>query len=365
MSFSQRHTHIAKGIGILLLLYYHMFIDFSDYHSFLALIAHSCVSLFVFLSAFGLTISLDKAYSSKTREISWMAKHVYKLEVFFWPHYLVGIIIFYAVYKRSLLAYYGNIGKVLLDFFCVSDMLGMRPLLGVWWYMGLAICVVLVLVLFAKAYNKLGLILIPVTYVIMIVAPAIFRTDGFDNPGPYKGYLLAVCLGVFFARNKFFENYIALLKKQSQAFMLMLTLLFLLVITGLTFVLLFVRGNYFSDILMVPQLVKTINAVLFVFLSVNLAELKITSRVFEFLGKLSDDMFIFHVALTVAFPPITRLTGIPEVNYLIFLAASILISMAFKKLKALSRYDKLMDKLYGKININIGRPKTAGTDEAT
>ena len=349
MVFSQKHTHIAKGIAILLLLYYHMFIDFRDFRGFLALIAHSCVYLFVFLSGFGLTVSLDKASSSNTGALSWISKHIWKLEVFFWPHYIVGAVIYTVICKGSLMAFYGNVGELLLDFFCLSNILGHKNLYGVWWYMGLAMVIVVILVFFAKAFKRIGWYIIAVVYTIMLIIPN-YGEDAIDNPGPYKGYFLAVCLSVIFARKKIFEEYMGFLKKESQLMNFMLSAGCLTAIVGLTILLTLTGWNHIAALLLLPQIIKTVVAILFVILSLNLAELKIVSRLLEFLGKLSDDMFIIHITVMVAFPPITRLTGMPEVDYLIFLASGILVTMAYKKIKVIAKYDMLTEKVYSKIN---------------
>lgn len=359
MVFSQKHTHIAKGIAILLLLYYHMFIDYGDFRGFLALIAHSCVYVFVFLSGLGLTISFDKASSSNTKALSWIAKHIWKLEVFFWPHFLIGTLIYTIICKGSILAFYGNMGNLLLDFFCISDMVGGKHLLGVWWYMGLAIFIVLVLVLFAKAFGKIGWYIIPVTYALMLIIPNLFGKDAYDNPGPYKGYLLAVCLGVIFARKKLFEKYMDFLKRRSVLMNVILSAGCLTAVVVLTILLPLTRWNHIAEFLLLPQLVKTAVAILFVFFGLNLAELSIVSHSLEFLGKMSDDMFIIHIAIRVAFPPVTKMTAIPEVNYLIFLAAGIILTMAYKGIKSISKYDVLMEKAFSMMNRgNMPKPKS-------
>ena len=78
-SFSKDYTFLVKGVAICLLLFHHLFYrqEFLDMYywkisihshpliQFLATHAKVCVAIFVFLSAYGLTISYEKSKMEK------------------------------------------------------------------------------------------------------------------------------------------------------------------------------------------------------------------------------------------------------------------------------------------------------------
>ncbi|MBO4636436.1 MAG: hypothetical protein J5685_04740 [Clostridiales bacterium] len=350
MEFLHKHTYIAKGIAFLLLLYYHMYINSSDYHGFFALTAHSGLYVFVFLSAYGLTRSLGKIEPSFRGTVRWIAQHICNLEFFFWPHFFIGVAIYVFIYKKSMLGYYGSIAKIILEFFCVSDMLGQPHIMGVWWYMGLAITIVALIVLFVKAYKKLGIFIIPITYLIMLIAPGIFRTSGFDRPGPYKGYLLAIALGTVFAGKSYMDRYMKKTAAFSAPKVILLSATYLTAILGLNFLLKVVGDNAVTAFLCFPQAVKTVSAVLLILLAMHLSRIKTAAGALGFIGKLSDDLFIMHMSVIVVLPFSTSFSGIWVVDYFVILALSIAATFLYKKLKALVKYDELTKKICSKID---------------
>ena len=81
MSFTKEDTARAKGVGILLLMFHHLFYNpnFIENHGMefwlipknviqpIAVVARVCVWIFVFLSVYGLTIQYEAARGRKQR----------------------------------------------------------------------------------------------------------------------------------------------------------------------------------------------------------------------------------------------------------------------------------------------------------
>lgn len=351
MSFTIKHTKTAKGAAILLLLYFHIFIGYGDYHFNLAQIAHCCVWIFVFLSGYGLTASFSKACSSLKKLPAWFFRRVWSLETFFWPHYLIGLGILYLYLHRTVHSQYGNIWRAVLDFFCLSDIFGQTHIFAVWWYMGLSLMVVLFVPLIVKVTDKIGYFIIPLSYLLILAVPDLIVDGGFI--GPYQGYYLAAVLGVVSSRKGLLNRYVEYIEKAPRLYVTGLNLAFIVLGFSLG---LFISGIE-SDLLVslyVPQLLKTAVAVLTVLLSITLYKIRFVSSALVFLGELSDDMFILHVVLKMVLSGIVYAVDIPFMIYFTLLALSIGSALILKAIKKLVCYDKLVDKVSSLTEVKNG-----------
>lgn len=172
-SFTKEHSMMAKGIAIMLLLFYHLFHEkhvlddmavnyapFSE-NTFLMLagFGNICVAIFVFLTAYGISTGILKENSFDVKKIySDSGKRFGKLMLnFFWVYVTMNLVCFPYFNYPSL---YGD-GKqgVLLMLF---DSVGLSPVFdtpilnGTWWYMKVAYLLILLVPLMALAVRKLG-----------------------------------------------------------------------------------------------------------------------------------------------------------------------------------------------------------------
>lgn len=344
MTFTQRHTLIAKGAAILLLLHYHIFIGYSGLHYALAQITHCCVWIFVFLSGFGLSASFAKSGERKTSPVSWLLKHIWNLESFFWPHFLIGVAILYFYVGRGLMAQYGKVWRIILDFFCLSDIFGQTHILSVWWYMGLAIIIVLLVPALVKITDKIGYFVIPLAAVLILLVPDFIGSD--DMIGPYQGYYLAAVLGVVSSRKNLLDRYVTYAGNTSRGPRIILSILFLFsaLALGMLLCLNIIPASFY-----LPQLIKTVVAVLVILITVNLSYLPPAAKALEFMGKLSDDMFIMHIAVRTVLVSVIYSTDSAFITYALLVILSTVITWAFKALKKLAGYDKLVSKVGSKL----------------
>ncbi len=239
---------------------------------------------------------------------------------------------------------YGKIWRVLLDFFCLSDIFGQQHILGVWWYMGLAVLIVLAVPLLIKITDKIGYFIIPLTYALILVVPDLINND--ERIGPYQGYYLAAVLGIIAARKGLLNKYTDYIEKASSGRTLVLSLIFVLATAGLGLTIGIAEA---LSAFYVPQLIKTVIAVIIILLCTNLAKTDVISKTLEFMGKLSDDMFIMHTAVKSVFGFIIWRIDIPIVIYSVLLILSIVITWIFKQIKKLAGYDKLVKKVSSKL----------------
>ena len=221
-----RDSQIVKGIAILMMLFHHLFAlkKFSlfnithliinqkvttDISSFFKV----CVFLFVFVSAYGISIQLSKSNCSLKqlepitfKRIFNMAKRTFALIVFI---FIVGSI-FNLPYTASTDYNNGSlIQKIVYIFFNAIGMCSVfnAPLLNSsWWYLSLAILLIVLVPLLYKLLDKIGVCSL---LILSVFSYYIFSLNTTYDRLPK--YLLITLLGIITAKYNFFDllkNYI-------------------------------------------------------------------------------------------------------------------------------------------------------------
>jgi len=208
-------SNIVKGIAIIFMMFHHLFLSPDRYEGFeisfwpmsefivndIALLMRICVSLFVFISAYGITIKLrDK--SIKEIIIISFQRYV-KMITNFWVAYLFVLIVDMVGWDGiHTLSQFGNNKYtplyMLIDLLGISDILTSPTLIGTYWYMSMATLIIFTVPCLLSIYRKLGfpfiLFLISISYA--IEWKYIW----------YSRYLLCILLGIAFANNSLFEK---------------------------------------------------------------------------------------------------------------------------------------------------------------
>jgi peptidoglycan/LPS O-acetylase OafA/YrhL len=156
---------ITKGIAICLMLWHHLFYEYPEYGSFVfqsAQFGKVCVSLFLFVSAYGLTIQYGKVFD---KPISGTFKFLIKRFVKFYANYWIVFLIFVPVgifvFEHSLNVPYGTASHIKM---LIKDILGINYIFSyniTWWFNFLIITLYLLfpfLYFVAKKYPILLLV---------------------------------------------------------------------------------------------------------------------------------------------------------------------------------------------------------------
>lgn len=212
--FSVRSTNGIKGIAILFMMYHHCFatkdrfegyvVDFfplsTKFGVMLSLSMKICVGMFVFLSAYGITVSMkrknenyafapvEQAEMTLRRLIRMMSGYMFLFVVVQILSPLLGHNRFTEVYGYGREAVVG----VVIDFFGLSDLFGTPTYLATWWYMSVAVLLVLLMPVFIALYKKAG-------WGAAILCAALFPFVIQIRYGNMERYLLVMMLGVVFA----------------------------------------------------------------------------------------------------------------------------------------------------------------------
>ncbi|MGN0470638.1 MAG: acyltransferase family protein [Acutalibacteraceae bacterium] len=374
MKFSKEDTLAIKGIAILMMVHFHGFSTANSFKNFdisffpfsettAILISNSfkvCVGMFALLSGYGLAISLKKYINTdgtlvKKGYSNYLYPRLFKLMSGYWFIFILAQTACAIITQSQAEIYFSDgivrgIYKIILDFFGVSYLFGVEPLNDNWWYMGLAIFIIVIvpfIVYLVKRFNSL----LPVVLV-MFVPRIIFLGQDFsvgEKNNPMR-WLLAVVLGVIFAEYDVFAR--------AKSFMIgknkIISKLLKFIISTATLLLMFYARISFN-----PKPVRDytyefndniLPAFLIYYLYDFITDIPVLRQILMFLGKHSMNMFLIHTFI--------RLTFLKAFVYsfrhfilvtLVVVVISLVLSIIIELLKKVCGYNKLIEKIQNKI----------------
>lgn len=353
MKFDKHVSNMVKGIAIIFMLMHHLFtqntciqwgIDTGPFsETFFVTICHMmkiCVRMFIFITAYGITISQNKMQVTTAKELSKSSvKRYVKLMIGFWFIYIlafltvgfrgIGITDVYGTGMRGII-----IG--------VTDALGIanifnHPTLNVtWWYMEIAILLIFVTPVMVLVYKKIGFLMLVITAYINHM----FGINDYD----ITVYLFCITLGIFCAEEQLFETMYKKNILKNRGLNSVLKMFLYICMAAFLFYLRYITNwVYWID----PIFTVMIGA----FCMEMRGLLKGFSYIFEFLGKYSMNMFLVHTLIYhYYFTKFVYSFRNWFVITLVLLMISLVISVLCEKVKAILRVDRLMEKCEGIIN---------------
>lgn len=215
--FSKEETNVCKGVAICLMIFHHLFYSEDSWARFyqavhigtrpllsiFALHGKICVTIFVFLSAYGLAVTAQsrstyglqipkhKAY------LHFVFSHVKKLYFLYWPVFIPAMMIGILSGKSSPISIYRSIGQWIRDLFGVAYILdGVSPFNGAWWYIGFAITLYMVFPLVNLLVCKAPKVMLILSFLVgarqLTQMPILIE---------WQRYFFVCCLGIYLAQN--------------------------------------------------------------------------------------------------------------------------------------------------------------------
>ncbi len=363
--FKKDDSLALKGIAILMMMWHHNFLAdrIKDYHVIFSPLSEGfginiatffkiCVSVFAFISGYGLYLSLKNSPSdsnsdqiSKTR--SWLRFRLIKGLSGYWFVILLSWVIcsIIAIPPYPAQKYFNyrpesifvGIWYMIMDFFGLSTLVGLSPFNGTWWYMSASIVYICLAPVVYSALKKYGSVL---TVSACYIIPRLFLQTA---PTNIVGFFPAFLFGMVFAHEKLFDRWhdwtpIRDDSRRSEA----VKFLSLVILCPCLFRLyLYLPSNLFTDVRwgMIP--------LPFILFCVSyLDRIPGLRQVLGFLGKHSANVFLVHTFLRHYYAA-DFIYGF-KFAYLIvivLLALSILISIALEALKKLLHYEQFINRL--------------------
>lgn len=334
-TFSLKNTQIAKGIGIILLIWHHLFyVDtplFNDYYIANIGLAHItgkifkfCVAVFVFLSGYGLAINYDRYKSI----LYFYKRNIAKILINYWFIWIIFVPICIFAFNIGFEDVYGE--NYLFKF--LIDLLGLKMLFpsllhvsynATWWFMSLIIFLYLLfpfLNLLIKRTKILGLII--TIAIIFIPLPAIFDWISI--------YLYPMAFGVYFAQNGVFEK----VKAFKYKYLIIIASLILICIAVY-----FREATAFKFDVYIDGIIGTLVITL---LYLCISTKSYLGEVLDFLGKYSMDMFLTHTFIQgMWFENIIYYTKDPLISFATLLTISLLVAIVLDKIKIVIKLNRL------------------------
>jgi len=337
-SLSIDDTQIIKGVAICLMLWHHLFLWSPEYGSFVLWIAQFgkvCVSLFLFVSAYGLTVQYNKIFDKPiTSTFKFQMKRFVKFYANYWVIFLIVVPIGVFILGRSLNIPYENsnvIKSTITDFLAMN---GYRSYNVIWWFNRLIVCLYF---LFPILY------FITKRWTILFLTGLVFLLLLLRTEMPI--WTLQFVLGIAFAL------YINQLNRFLNRFNFWILLSILLFVFSILF---YLRNAaiipFFTDIKV--DTFQAVTIILMVLLIIR--RIHAFNSTLKFLGKHSMNMYMIHMFICYYFfKNFTYSFKYPLLIFTVLLAICLIISMIIEYGKKIAGLPVLIKKINTKIENNV------------
>ena len=362
MKFTKEHTMQMKGIAIIILLFHHCFlnaqrwatvpyeklattkgwgyypISFAPFSShtiqYLASFSKICVAMFVFMTGYGMWVSYE-SHKKKTTMSNYIKKRMVTLMTGFLIIFVVTEIL--AIPTGRFIEVYGHDFRSVV--YMIIDALGLAKLLGTplfcltWWYMSLAIVLIMIFPFVHSIMEKYQWIVV----VASIIVP---RACGFGQSTDLFRYLLAYTLGMYFAQH----DLLARIKEKFMEQNVEGKLLSLIVsLIGLA-VIIKCRQNAWIGWKYLDFWDGFAAMYVIVLSYIYILNGKWIVKGLGFLGKHSMNIFLIHSFYRdVFFHEFTYSFYYAWLDYIVLMAISLVTSIVLEWFKKLIRYEKFID----------------------
>ena len=362
MKFTKEHTMQMKGIAIIILLFHHCFlnaqrwatvpyeklattkgwgyypISFAPFSShtiqYLASFSKICVAMFVFMTGYGMWVSYE-SQKKKTTMSNYIKKRMVTLMTGFLIIFVVTEIL--AIPTGRFIEVYGHDFRRVV--YMIIDALGLAKLLGTplfcltWWYMSLAIVLIMIFPFVHSIMEKYQWIVV----VASIIVP---RACGFGQSTDLFRYLLAYTLGMYFAQHDLLARIKEKFMEQNVAGKLLSLIVSLI---GLA-VIIKCRQNAWIGWKYLDFWDGFAAMYVIVISYIYILNGKWIVKGLGFLGKHSMNIFLIHSFYRdVFFHEFTYSFYYAWLDYIVLMAISLVTSIVLEWFKKLIRYEKFID----------------------
>lgn len=349
-TFTKEHTNIAKGFAIILLLMYHLFeseyevialgvnyapFRWETFHRICGF-GNVCVSIFVFLTAYGISKGIFAQKELGIKEAYGQAcKRFGKLMLNFVILYISVNVFMFPYFDLKLL--YGGGWQGMLQL--ITDALGMHMFFGTatmnisWWYMELAYILIFLIPVMAFATKKLGNSMLLIMYFLPFVLD--FNFD-------VARYLLVATVGICAAKGDWIDK---VMNRKVH-----LVWKWLIGIAGLVFCVL-VRQNFLVQERYLAEADAVISFFIVCMTTVVIGSIPGICKAFAFIGRHSMNIYLVHTFFYMSiWRKETYQFKYAILILLVLLAVTLLYSIILEGLKKLGKllYRKIKEKIAAK-----------------
>ncbi len=352
-SFTKRDTQVVKGVAIIFMIYHHCFLSPERYQgqvvsfwpfsesliNYISLSMKLCVALFVFLSAYALTLNINHIKDPTLLKEKIIHRYLRTMSGFYFVFLTLNL--FSILTNKGWYTHvYGtgikSIAYFIIDGMGLAELFKTPQFIATFWYMSLAQLLIITLPILLLIYKRFGSI---VLFGIAILITTFFVVDPSKYTFAfYPHYIICIAFGIVSADKDLLKRFKSLCNGHIFLKMIKLILL-LLVITLLVVIRLYTRH---TPLLGVWEgiLAFLITGVTFEFIS----DIPLLSSLLSILGKYSMNIFLIHNFIRIAwYYDFTYSFKHFIVIGAVLLSISFVISFIIEKTKVIIRYEKLVD----------------------
>lgn len=356
MTFNKSDSQAMKGIAILMMLFHHCYytkdrfeqydVDFFPFGMTAAMDAAAffkiCVAIYVFISGYGIMVSIQKCSGSRLAERKNIAVRYISLMMGYWFVYALSLIAA-AIIKPSMFGVYNvrdNVGdytlNLLLDALGLANLFGTPTMNSTWWYMSFALIIVAIVPIFIEIYKRYGAISLLVICFFLRYA---YTRENFDM----TRYFTILALGIICAD----RNYLGRIKQKKWVKSGFFDYLFKLIVYSVIFWLMYyirIRDRIDGNITEVRDGIVPLYVIFYSY--TILFPIKPLKKFLRFMGRHSMNIFLTHTFIQLYF--FGDFIYSFKNAYLITLvlwATSLALALAISGLQKLVRFDNLTAKL--------------------
>jgi peptidoglycan/LPS O-acetylase OafA/YrhL len=330
-------TLIIKGVAICFMLWHHLFYTFSEYGDWVqnaAFLGKVCIAMFLFVSAYGLTIQYGKIEIHKFQAprfsdtLKFQGKRFLKLYINYWVIFLLFVPIGVFFFHRSLQVAYG--AQINQLKYLITDLLGMNGFQSyniTWWFYQVIIILYLIFPILYIAVKKLNIFILLLFFLILVY-------HDFIIPIVHL-WLFPFALGISSALNK--EKITSFLNRTDWKILFVCNLILLCSVAYLK-----LDEWLFGGLGMDGFFTVTL-----IFLIITtLRKVKIVTQVLQFLGKHSMNIFMIHTFIFYYFySGFIYSFKYPALIFIVLLASSLCVSILIEYCKKMIGIYRLENKI--------------------
>lgn len=354
-----------KGIAVLMLLFHHLFMSTDRFEGYtisfapfsqdfivnVAFLFKVCVSIFAFLSGYGLLKSVSKVEFNRKNVLSWNVTRLIKTMSGFWFVYTVAFVVTILIDRLPISVYFSDkqrlngIAYIINDFLGLAHLLNTPTLNSTWWYMSAAIVFILLVPVVYLISKKVGYL--PVIIGICVL-PRILNV-GYPGGLSILTFTLPVVFGMIFADFNIFEK----ISERAPKNKVVAYIVHLLFFGGILIAGRFVP--YMYDRTVIWEVTYGVIPVVFICLfRYCIIRIPIIKNVLKFLGEHSMTIFLSHTFIQVNY--LENFIYSKKhfiVIFFVFAVLSLALALVLDGLKKLVRFDRLTDLIARSINKRI------------